>query len=76
MHFSLVVVDGGNEMLALETDANTVVSGTLVKDSDDSGESEATSVSRGQEFVQIARSQKFNELLSAFPKDNTSVIKR
>ena len=31
MHFSLVVVDGGNEMLAIETDANTVVSGTLVK---------------------------------------------
>jgi hypothetical protein len=24
-----VVVDGGNEMLAVETDANTVVSGTL-----------------------------------------------
>ena len=31
MHFSLVVVDSGNEMLALETDADTVVSGTLVK---------------------------------------------
>jgi hypothetical protein len=31
MHFRLVVVDGGNEMLALETDADTVVSGTLVK---------------------------------------------
>ncbi len=31
MHFSLVVVDGGKEMLAIETDANTVVSGTLVK---------------------------------------------
>ena len=31
MHFSLVVVDGGKEMLALETDADTVVSGTLVK---------------------------------------------
>ena len=31
MHFSLVVVDGGNEMLAVETDADTVVSGTLVK---------------------------------------------
>jgi len=30
-HFSFVVVDGGNEMLALETDADTVVSGTLVK---------------------------------------------
>jgi hypothetical protein len=30
MHFSLVVVDGGNKMLAVETDANTVVSGTLV----------------------------------------------
>lgn len=30
MHYSLVVV-GGNEMLAIETDANTVVSGTLVK---------------------------------------------
>jgi hypothetical protein len=29
MHFSLVVVDSGNEMLALETDADTVVSGTL-----------------------------------------------
>ena len=31
MHFSLVIVDGGKEMLAIETDANTVVSGTLVK---------------------------------------------
>ncbi|HYW37683.1 MAG TPA: hypothetical protein VE957_06180 [Terriglobales bacterium] len=29
MHFSLVVVAGGNEMLAVETDADTVVSGTL-----------------------------------------------
>ena len=29
MHFSLVIVDGGNKMLAIETDANTVVSGTL-----------------------------------------------
>jgi hypothetical protein len=29
MHFSLVVVDGGNKMLAIETDADTVVSGTL-----------------------------------------------
>ena len=29
MHFSLVVVDGGNEMLAIETDADTVVSGTF-----------------------------------------------
>jgi hypothetical protein len=31
MHFSLVVVDCGKEMLAIETDAGTVVSGTLVK---------------------------------------------
>ena len=31
MHFSLVAVDGGREMLAVETDADTVVSGTLVK---------------------------------------------
>ena len=30
MHFSLVVVDGGKEMLAIETDADTVVSGTVV----------------------------------------------
>ena len=30
MHFSLVVVDGGKEMLAVETDADTVVSGTVV----------------------------------------------
>ena len=29
MHFRLVVVDGENEMLAVETDADTVVSGTL-----------------------------------------------
>ena len=31
MHFRLVVVDGGHEMLAVETDANTVVSGSLEK---------------------------------------------
>jgi len=31
LNFSFVVVDGGNELLALETDADTVVSGTLVK---------------------------------------------
>jgi hypothetical protein len=31
MRFHLVVVDGGEEMLAIETDAGTVVSGTLVK---------------------------------------------
>jgi hypothetical protein len=29
MHFHLVVVDAGNEMLAIETDADTVVSGSL-----------------------------------------------
>ncbi len=29
MHFSLVVVDCGKQMLAVETDADTVVSGTL-----------------------------------------------
>jgi len=29
MHFSFVVVDGGKEALAIETDADTVVSGTL-----------------------------------------------
>ncbi len=29
MHFKLLVVDGGNEMLAIETDADTIVSGTL-----------------------------------------------
>jgi len=31
MHFSFVVVDGGKEMLAIETDADTLVRGTLVK---------------------------------------------
>ncbi len=31
MHFSLLVVDGGKEMMAIETDADTVVDGTLVK---------------------------------------------
>lgn len=30
MHFSFLVVDGGKEMLVIETDADTVVSGTLV----------------------------------------------
>ena len=29
MHFGFVIVDGGNELLVIETDANTVVSGTL-----------------------------------------------
>ena len=29
MHFKLVVVNGGNEILTIQTDANTVVSGTL-----------------------------------------------
>ena len=29
MHFSFVVVDCGKELLAIETDADTVVSGTL-----------------------------------------------
>ena len=29
MHFRLVVVDGGKQLLAIETDADTVVSGTL-----------------------------------------------
>jgi hypothetical protein len=31
MHFSLVVLDGGKEMQLIETDAHTVVSGTVVK---------------------------------------------
>jgi hypothetical protein len=29
MNFSLVVVNGGKELLAIETDADTVVTGTL-----------------------------------------------
>jgi hypothetical protein len=29
MHFRFVIVDGGNEILVLEMDPNTVVSGTL-----------------------------------------------
>jgi hypothetical protein len=35
LNFSFVVVDRGKEILAIETDADTVVSGTLVKGSDD-----------------------------------------
>ncbi len=31
MHFRFLIVDSGKEMLAIETDANTVVSGTMVK---------------------------------------------
>jgi hypothetical protein len=31
MHFHFVVVDGGNEMLAIQTDADTIVSGSLAK---------------------------------------------
>ena len=31
MHFKILVVDSGNELLAIETDANTVLSGSLVK---------------------------------------------
>ena len=29
MHFRFVVVNGGKEMLVVETDADTIVSGTL-----------------------------------------------
>jgi hypothetical protein len=29
MHFSLVIVDGGKQMLMVETDPNTIVSGAL-----------------------------------------------
>jgi len=68
MNFSFVVVDCGKEMLAIETDTDTIASGTFVKDIDDRGESEATSVRREQEFAQIAKSRKFNEFLRAFPK--------
>jgi hypothetical protein len=32
LNFSFVIVDGGKEMLAIETDANTVVTGTLVEE--------------------------------------------
>jgi hypothetical protein len=35
MHFSFVVVDWGRELLAVETDADTIVSGTLVKRDED-----------------------------------------
>jgi hypothetical protein len=35
LHFSFVVVDCGREMLAVETDADTIVSGTLVKRNED-----------------------------------------
>jgi len=69
LNFSFVVVDCGKQMLAIETDPDTIASGTFVKDIDDTGESEATSVRRGQGFAQIAQSQKFKELLHAFPKD-------
>jgi len=31
MHFSFVVADCGKQLLAIETDADTVVSGTLAK---------------------------------------------
>jgi hypothetical protein len=35
MHFTFLVVDSGKKMLAIETDANTVVSGTMVKGNED-----------------------------------------
>ena len=76
LNFSFVVVDCGKEMLAMETDADTVVSGSFVKDSDDSAEPEAASFRRGQEFARNAQSRQFNDLVSAFPKDNISVIDR
>lgn len=41
MHFSLVVVDRGKEMLAIETDADSVISGTLVRRSDDRREAQS-----------------------------------
>jgi hypothetical protein len=41
MHFSLVVVDYGKKILAIETDADTVVSSTWVRSSDEIGEAVA-----------------------------------
>ena len=35
MHFTFLVVDCGKQLLAVETDANTIVSGTLVKRDED-----------------------------------------
>ncbi len=35
MHFTFLVVDSGKKMLAIETDADTVVSGTIVKGNED-----------------------------------------
>lgn len=45
MHLSLVVADCGNDMLAIETDADTVVSGTLVRHNDEMGEGRSTNES-------------------------------
>jgi hypothetical protein len=44
MNFSFVVVDCGREMLAIETDADTVVSGTLVKGNEDEGAQDAANM--------------------------------
>jgi hypothetical protein len=41
LNFDFVVVDCGKQILALETDANTVVSGTLIKDTDDRHDEDA-----------------------------------
>jgi hypothetical protein len=62
MNFSFVVVDCGKQMLAVETDTNTIVSGTLVKNSDDKDEPEAMNIRQEQNFAQIAQSQKIQRM--------------
>ena len=53
LNFSFVVVDCGKELLTVETDANTVVSGAFVQGSGNGDKLEATSARRGQEFADI-----------------------
>jgi hypothetical protein len=57
LNFSFVVVDCGKQMLAVETDANTVVSGAFVQGSGNGDKLEARSFRQEQEVAQIAQSQ-------------------
>jgi hypothetical protein len=64
LHFSFVVVDCGREMLAVETDADTIVSGTLVKRNEDedplatvSNDSEHRAVSAANQLIRVSSAQ-------------------
>ena len=68
-----MVVDCGKEMLAIEMDADTVVSCTLVKGSDDCGELEATSVCQDKKSRSRKNSTNYSKIIHRLSGGNSRI---